>query len=377
MRSWRLLRSISRWDKYTAGQLKDELAMRGLKRSGSKSDLIKRLEACEVMAPPPGKPPDPELPGETQRKALGKELLIAEIKKRRPDEPVNSRYPKEKLVEMLNQLLETADSAASVLPSIRSLLPRLNSSLSIGIGEALEVAEVLVDLEKVEQNELNVLINSDIVDFYRLWSLLYGGLEAMNGKQLMTVLRLIHLFSEILKKPPTTGSPALDSSSLSLLAQCLRQFQSSLSILDLAAASTLLSQLSSSKSATDVVSAFQNEVLRRLQTSESLNLPLDQLFMVFESLPEAAFSVNSSAVSKLISTLFAVNSRLSSARVLASLHKFYHIKAPVPFSLTVRVAALGKDFLKRLHPVSLYDVLRLACEQRCLTVGMVRTVWEM
>ena len=356
--------------------------MRGLKRSGSKQDLIQRLEACAVLEPSTGQlraqtAPEDQAQGETQRKALGKELLIAEIRKRRPNEPVNSRYPKEKLVEMLEQLLQSEGAEALERPSIRSLLPRINSSMSIGIGEALEVAEILVDLEKVEQNELNVLINSNIVDFYRMWSLLYGGVEAMDGKQLMTMLRLIHLFSETLKKPPTTGSPALDSSSLSLLTQCLSQFQSSLPLLDLATAVTLLSQLSSAKPITDVVSVLQTEVLGRLQTSESVDLPPAQLFSVFESLPEAAFALNPVAVSRLISTLFPANMELSSARVLASIHKFYQIKAPVPFALTVRIAALGRDFLKRLHPVSLYDVLRLACEQRCLTVGMVRTIWEM
>ena len=386
MRGWRLLRSLGNWDKFTLAQLKDELAMRGLKRSGSKPDLIARLEACEMVKQQPAKQKaqpthqqEANSQAKVQRKTMGKELLIAEIKKRRPNEAVNSRFPKEKLVEILEQLLQNDAFAYSAVPSIRSLLPRLNSSASssIAVGDVLDIAAVLVDLERVEQNELNVLINSEIADFYRMWSLLYGGIEGMSGQQLLTLLRLIHLFSEILKKSPTTGSPVLDTSALSQLTERLSLFKSSLSLLDLSAAATLLSQLSSAKSITDAISAFQSEVLVRLQANTELTLPPSQLFPVLESLPEAAFDLNPAAVSTLVTTLFPANSSFSSARVLSALHKFYQIKAPIPFPLAVGISALGKDFLKRLHPVSLYDVLRLVCEKRCLTVNILKMIWGM
>lgn len=382
MRGWRLLRSLGNWDKLTPAQLKDELAMRGLKRSGSKTELLARLEACEMMKQQPGQPTHQQEANpqrKVQRKTMGKELLIAEIKKRRPNEAVNSRFPKEKLVEILEQLLQNDSSSYSAVPSIRSLLPRLNSSASssISVVEVLDIAAVLVDLERVEQNELNVLINGEIADFYRMWSLLYGGIEGMSGQQLLTLLRLVHLFSETLKKPPTTGSPVLDTSALVQLTERLSQFKSSLSLLDLSAAATLLSQLSPAKSITDTISVFQSEVLERLQSNTELTLPPSQLFPVFESLPQAAFDLDPAAVSSLVAALFPANSSFSSLRVLAALHKFYQIKAPIPFPLAAGISALGKDFLKRLHPVSLYDVLRLVCEQRCLTISMLKTIWEM
>ena len=381
MKCWALFRAASRWDRLSLAQLKDELAMRGLKRSGTREVLVSRLEECEIHSKLTSKPSASQFLEEKPWKNAGKDLLIAEIRKRRPNEAVNPRYPKEKLMEILQNLLQMEGNLGVQGVKISTLLPRLNTSSTesevVAVEEVLEVVGTLVDLEKVEQSELNVLVNGEVAEFYRLWSLLYAGVEGMKGEQLILMLRFIHLFNEVLKKPPTTGSPGLDASAMETIAQKLRTYKPSLALNELSTAVSLLSQLSVSKPITDTITAFQTEILARLHSHTHLSLPPTQLFSVFESLPQAAFTLNPSAVSWLISSLFRPDLSYSSPKLLSILHKFYEIKAPMPFPLISHLSSLSRDILKRLNPVSLYHVLRLMCEQRCLTINMTETIWEM
>ena len=395
-------------------QLKEELALRGLKRTGKREELVQRLKDAEgqMLGPQTSGPavsdksshklgqqqreidhrpediekqdsdekhatPDSLL--ESSLKTLTKDQLILEIKQRNPSAAFNARLSKQKLLEILKPLLEPMPAQQTEVLTVRTLLARLNTQREdVPLKDIFFVLRGIADLETISQNDFNVLIQTHSPAFYTLWTTIYTHIPSLSSTDVLTLLRAMDLFKNTLKKDLGSGAPDVDSAALDSLAARLSSISRKCPLSDLSLAVELLQSLQSdSKVVSDTLKSMKEGVLHRVAKGSVAGMSAGEMFTVFEALPERAYEEKREEVSELIQLLFAKRLNWSNERVLTALHKLYEIKAPVPIYVTSAVSAFSKDFLMRLNPLSLFSFVKLMCLQRCFTLASAKIVFHL
>ena len=156
----RKLCSFDKWGKLSTLKLREELAKRGLKRTGFKDELVQRLkqnehtEKLEVVK----LEPEEDL-GQSSLNNLTKPYILQEILKRKPDYQIPSRFTKSQLIESLSSII--LEEKTNTISDLKTLLLKSSNLGQITLQEILLVFEGLKDPYQMSQFDMNVLVNTD------------------------------------------------------------------------------------------------------------------------------------------------------------------------------------------------------------------------
>ena len=417
----RLLSTVKKWESLSILQLRDELARRGLKRAGTRTDLVARLEASEVkpipdpLPTPPQpaspaaqepaplevpKPKEPEISPpepvpqprveapkpevveerlpEVHLDKLPKKYLVEEILRRKPTESISLLTPKRDLLSTLQSLLVSPHLSPSHLTDFRSLLISLRSPHLLSLRDLLRVLKKVVDLDTISQNDLNILVNSESVVMDGMWRKIYSAVEEMEPDELVTVLKTMHMFRYVLRKEWGTSEQEADEKILKDICARLSSLHPSIPLLTHSSAIQLLRHHTKLPHIQSTILLLQASLLRQLASSLpqlSTYSPTD-LFLLFESLPDAAYMSEQLSVKRLIGLLFDSEYNWSNEQSLNGLYTLKRLQAPVPISLSIRLSAFSKDYLKRMSASSLLSLLKTMGQTKCLTVRSCSLISE-
>ena len=411
----RFFSAVTKWDTMTVLQLRDELARRGLKRAGTKSDLIERLLVSETEPPAPKAPERKQQQAEALpslgklREIVGKthaelkkpavppppvtdsvpelhlnnlptQYLLAEIAKRRPKEAVSPNASKNELIGLLEAVVLQEKVNPWGVKDIRTLMMRMNlSPKEVAVTDVLNVLKGIINVETIPQNDLNVLVMSENSSFFRMWSLLYSSVPALPPSSLVTVLHTMHLFRFTLKKTFSTGDVNEDTSGMRAICEKLTNCQQEMTVKDLASAIELLLQHNQVTVVSDTIRTLQANLLLRLDQDVGVaQLTPLELFSVFWCLPNDAYSKKRDAVDRIIRTLFD-NRGVSWThdRAVQAANKLHSLSCPVPTRLQLLLSFTPKEYLRQYTFKLLLSFTRTLCEQRCFSERITRIITEM
>lgn len=412
---------MKKWESLSILQLRDELARRGLKRAGTRTDLVARLEASEVQPipdppptppqpatsaaqePAPVEPPKPKEPEfsppepvpqpqveapkleiveerlpEVYLDKLPKKYLVEEILKRKPTESVSLLTPKRDLLSALQSLLVSPHLSPSHLTDFRSLLISLRSPNLLSLHDLLRVLKKVVDLDTISQNDLNILVNSESAVMDGMWKKIYSAVEEMEPDELVTVLRTMHMFRYVLRKEWGTSEQEADEKVLKDICARLSSLHPSIPLLTHSSAIELLRHHTKLPHIQSTILLLQASLLRQLASSlpQLSNYSPTDLFLLFESLPDAAYVSEQLSVKRLIGLLFDSDYNWSNEQAMSGLYTLKRLQAPVPISLSIRLSAFSKDYLKRMSASSLLSLLKTMGQTKCLTVRSCSLISE-
>ena len=158
----RKLCTVDKWSKLSLISLREELAKRGLKRAGSREELVQRLKENEDTGRYEGIKLETEEEdlGNASLNSLSKSYLMQEILKRKPDFSAPLKYSKKHLIESLSSMI--LDDKGKNVNDLKTLVLQSTSNLEeITLQQLFQVLEKHKDPYSISQFDMNVLLNSD------------------------------------------------------------------------------------------------------------------------------------------------------------------------------------------------------------------------
>ena len=102
----------------------------------------------------------------------------------------------------------------------------------------------------------------------------------------------------------------------------------------------------------------------------------DSVFFL-ENLPADSYKTHKVIIDQLNTKILKVLNDVSFERLLASLFGIYNSGCEVPFKFIFQIDALEKDFLKKLSPVSLFNLAKILSSKNQLSEDMGRNIIDL
>lgn len=359
----RKLSTFSKWGKLSLLRLREELARRGLKRIGTKEEMIQRLQENEDTEIHEKAHLDIEDVGNSALNSLSKSFLMLEILKRNPDFVPPSKHTRQHLIESLNSII--IDSKSKGANDLKSLLLKASTNLGeISIKEIFAVLDGLKDPYQISQLDLNVLLNSDPLVLAPIWNLSLERVDYLDYKQVHTLLASIHTLQDNFKKRFTADGGKILASSVEKALIRIKKISSELTSLDIAKI-LHISNLLLREEVVPTSLLLKQDMLSQLN---SLNeLTETDLFVILENLPLNSYQEHSQTIQNIISRIKSTLPETSSEKVIAAVFGMQNAGCSLPFRFTYYIDSIPKDFLKKLSPPTLYQLCRILSEKNMLS----------
>ena len=374
----RRLFSTDKWSSLTLLQLRDELAKRGLKRGGTKQELVKRLAESEIVRPPPAElqlPEEQEEQLETKNlESLNKSYILEEILKRRPGMQVSQRLNKKKLIELLNSIIIDERGLEINVKDLRSLVLRLHRNYESLSSESIcSVLDNLSDLYHISQLDMNVLLNTDSDLLAPVWELVFKRLDELSPQNLYVVLKSLPILQNFFMKNFSAGS-RIDVESLEHLLSQVSKHISHYSPYEIAKVIEMSNKLTTSVK----IQNIQNELKHKVADSlEDLSIYTEnQLLTLLDAFPPGSYYTHKEIIDRIVKKVYYKPRSSKFERPLQTLYTLKNLGAPFPVNLVLELNFLPRDFLRRLAPLSLVQTAKILCEQEKLSVDMARNIME-
>jgi hypothetical protein len=364
--------ALSNYNRMSLLQLKDELARRGLRRAGTRDQLVQRILENEnlqqqVQQSLETQSTDREDLGHHNLSSLTKSHLIQEILRRQPNQQISARTAKSSLLEILNNLLMTERDYE--VKDLRTLLVKLNVSAGeLTVGEICEVMDQISDPYNISQQDLNVIRNIQPEVFKGIWSALAPHIHELQFSQILSIFKTrTELRMFYLKTIPKERFD-MDDEMVDTVLNRVLAMADQIEITDLSYMITI----------TKHNRLLNNKLKQRMLSKLRLDLdyPRVKMFEILDALPNNCYSDHKEKVDHIISKIYDRPLQTYPDRAIQALFSLNAIGAPIPIELVYEIDSLTRDYLRRISPVSLYQIAEMLCKQNILSEQIAKEIME-
>ncbi|OMJ84997.1 hypothetical protein SteCoe_13768 [Stentor coeruleus] len=368
----RKLCTADNWNKLSLLKLKEELARRGLKRTGTREDLIKRLvdnEDTDKLSSMK-KEVDDDL-DKSSFSNLSKPFLLKEIMKRRPDLLMPSKYTKKQLLESLSSLL--IDERGQGTIDLRYLMLKSTSGLDeISLPDIFQVLNDHKDPYQISQLDISIFLNTEPTCMAPVWNYILDRIELASFPQLISYISSISVLQEFFKKRINAEGEKFSSENIEKILVRARKISIEASSLEIAKLLNISNSLL--KEPTSTTLALKHEMLDRAGNLEDVS-PLDLLYFL-ENLPAGCYNTHEQLIKNTLERVYDIIPKISSEKLLGLLFGLYNSGAEIPFNIIYYVDLMPKDFLKKLSSVTLTHLAKILSEKMVLSEDMGKNIIE-
>ena len=352
-------------------KLREELGRRGLKRVGSREEMIHRLRENEDTEVQEVTNPSLSM-GEAGLNSLSRPFIVQEILKRNSEFLVPPRSSRKYLIETLNLII--GDEKGRGVNDLKSLiLKSINNLAEISTKEICQVFEGLRDVYTISQFNMNTLHNSEPFVMIPIWNLILERTDTLNFQQITTILSAVCTLQESYKKKFTESGEKIDAGTIEKLLSRANKHEEDETSLDLAKLLHVSNLLLKEEMASSVVH-LKAKMLSKLTGTQDLSDK--ELFTVLENLPAGAYKTHKVLIDEILARVQPGLPSISSEKLIAGVFGLHNAECVIPFKLVYYVDSIPKDFLKKLSPGSLFQLSQILASNQMLSEETGRSIIE-
>ncbi|OMJ70022.1 hypothetical protein SteCoe_32111 [Stentor coeruleus] len=367
----RKLCTADNWSKLSLLKLKEELAQRGLKRIGTREELISRLKDNDYIQILSNMKIRNEDLGKSSLNNLSSSFLLKEILKRNQDFLIPSNCTKKQLLDFLSSLL--IDERGHGAIDLRYIILKSNSGLEqIPLSDIFQVLNNLKDPYQISQLDINILLNTEPTCMAPIWNHILNNIEQASFPQLISFISSMHTLQDFFKKRINAELEKFSSENIEKVFVQALKISDKTSSLEIARLLTIANLML--KDPTPTILALKNKMLDRAGNLEDIN-PLD-LFYILENLPVGCNKTHKQFIENTLIRVYDVLPDMSSEKLLGLLFGLYNSGAEIPFNVIYYIDLLPKEFLKKSPPITLNRLAKILSEKGVLSEDIGNNIIE-
>ncbi|CAG9315179.1 unnamed protein product [Blepharisma stoltei] len=376
--------SIEKWSAMSMLQLRDELTRRSLPRTGTRNEILKKLElddskkAKEIEVMRQEIKYAHELKEEESNHflaGLSKEFLIGEILKRRPKQEIQAKYTKKQLLDILSDALEDEHVDTSNLANLVILHQKVTENpLNVTVNEICQALEKISTIFQIPQSDVNFLRFSEKQSLEGIWNILFTNLRSMNGEQLYILTKSLYILLGYFDKSFKQNSEKIDTESLADLIKQVKLRSNDLKAYELGNAIDIFSKLSKDPEIEDLLNELRMIVPGKIQNVEKYSH--SELLAILDSFQKNCYAEHKEIVDKIISALFHNDVKVAFERSLQTLSSIHRIGAPIPLSLLLELDTIPKNYLYNIDAAQYFNFGKILAQQEKLSENFGKSLIE-
>jgi hypothetical protein len=356
------------WSKLSLLKLREELARRGLKRLGTREELLKRLQDHEKADQlDVGLPEDL---GKVSLNSMTRSYLAQELIKRKTFQGNTVKLSKLQMVENLATVM--IEEKGPVNKDLRGLMMKSATNVELmTVGDVIQVFEDLKDPYQVSQLDMNLLLNSETECMSKVWSFAVEKAESLSFQESHTLLACINTLQEYFKKRMTADGEKVKPEMIEKVLMRAKKLTTEASALDLA---KLLSTAHSLLKGGSTQSLVQLKTDMMSKLTDISEIPSNDLCYIIENLPVNCNSTHGPLIKKIMEKMQPVLPELSSESLIACFFGLSNAGYEIPFRLVYHIDKVSKEFLKKLSPETLSSLGTILSQKKMMSEELMKSI---